>query len=480
MPIHTVETLGNLINGQWVTGQATYDVFHKYTGELIARAVKSSREEVDQAVHNVRETFLTKQLPPHRRYEILLQAAEIFRQRKEELALTIVREGGKVLKDARMEVERGIQTFIASAEEAKRLHGQEIPVQGQPGNDNKMAFTLRVPVGIVCAITPFNFPFNLVAHKIAPALAAGNTVILKPAGTTPQTAAKMADILLEAGLPPGFLNIVNGPGREIGQYLLEDPRISMYTFTGSTEVGKQIKAASGIRKVTLELGSNSPNIVHKDAPDLDKAARLCVTRGFANAGQACISVQRVYVHQDVYPTFVDKAVEVASALVTGNPELEETDIGPMISEREAERAEQWIQEAVQQGAIVACGGKRKGPVLDPTILTHALPSMKVVCQEVFAPVICIIAYQEMDEVMQAANDSNYGLQAGIFTSDLQLALRAARELDFGGVIINDVSTFRADIMPYGGVKDSGYGKEGPRYAVKEMTNEKLVVIDLGN
>ncbi|MFD0677370.1 MULTISPECIES: aldehyde dehydrogenase family protein [unclassified Paenibacillus] len=478
MSKHTVEALGNLVNGQWIIGSETFDVLNKYTGDVIVKVTKSSPEDVSHAIGNALETFKTTKLTPYQRYEILMKAAELFKQRKKELALTIVREGGKVLKDASMEIERGIQTFIASAEEAKRLQGHEVPVQGQPGSDNKIAFTLRVPVGVLCAITPFNFPFNLVAHKVAPALAAGNTVILKPAGVTPQIAAQMAAILLEAGLPPGFLNIVNGPGREIGQYLLEDARIAMYTFTGSTEVGKQIKASSGIRKVTLELGSNSPNIVHKDAPDLARAAQLCVSKGFTNAGQACISVQRIYVHQDVYAAFVEKSIETASKLRVGDPELDETDIGPMISEKEAERAELWIQEAVQQGATIAYGGHRKGAILYPTIMTNTLASMKVMCQEVFAPVVCITPYSDISEALNAANDSNYGLQAGIFTSDLQIAFKAAKELEFGGVIINDVSTFRADIMPYGGVKDSGYGKEGPKYAIQEMTNEKLVVFDI--
>lgn len=479
MPSNTVQTFGNLIAGSWRIGSETFEVSHKYTGEVIASVSKSSREEVSEAVGNALATFRAGELTPYRRYEILRRAADLFEERKEELALILVREAGKVLKDARLEVDRGIQTFLASAEEAKRLHGSGIPIQGQPGADGKLAFTIRVPVGVVCAITPFNFPFNLVAHKIAPAIAAGNTVVLKPAGTTPLTALKMGEILLQAGLPAGYLNIVNGSGREIGQYLLEDPRISMYTFTGSTEVGKQIKAGSGIRKIALELGSNSPNIVHKDAPDLDKAVRLCVSRGFMNAGQACISVQRIYVHEDIYETFVDKAVQAAAKIVIGDPERPDTDIGPMISVREAERAEQWIRESVEQGAEIACGGQRDGAVLHPTIITNALSTMKVVCQEVFAPIICIATYSDFDEALRAANDSQYGLQAGVFTSDLSLALRAAKVLEFGGVIINDVSTFRADIMPYGGVKDSGYGKEGPRYAVEEMTHEKLIVIDAG-
>ncbi|MBW7454738.1 aldehyde dehydrogenase family protein, partial [Paenibacillus sepulcri] len=303
--------------------------------------------------------------------------------------------------------------------------------------------------------------------------------VLKPSELAPISAVKMAEILLEAGLPPGFLNIVNGSGEETGQYLLEDERIAMYTFTGSAGVGKHIKSSTGIRKVSLELGNNSPNIVHKDAPDIEKAIRLCVTRGFANNGQACISVQRIYVHRDIYHDFIEGAVSIASQLKVGNPELEDTLLGPMISEKAAMRAEEWIQEAVQQGARVAFGGVREGALLHPTILTEVTPDMKVVCQEVFAPVICIVPYDEVEEAMDAANHSSYGLQAGFFTSSLQLALKAAQRLEFGGVIINDASSYRADIMPYGGVKDSGIGKEGPYYAVQEMTEERIVVIDMG-
>lgn len=472
-----MQTYGHFINGEWVESKETIPVLDKYTGEEYARIGKASKEIVTEAVDQALKTFQTKKLSPAERYEILMKAAEIFKERKEKLAMILVREAGKVLKDARQEIERGIQTFIASAEEAKRIAGRGIPL-GQPGSENKMAFTIRVPVGVVGAITPFNFPFNLTAHKVGPAIAAGNTVVLKPAQVTPISACEMVDILTEAGLPPGFLNLVNGSGRETGEYLLEDDRIALFTFTGSPGVGRHIKSKTGIRKVALELGNNSPNIVHKDAPDVDKAVQLCVTRGFSNAGQACISVQRVYVHRDLYESFTQKAVDVAKSLKVGNPEDPQTDIGPMISENEAKRAEAWIQEAVQQGAKVICGGKRHGAVLEPTILVDVKPEMKVVCEEVFAPVFTIVPYDDIDDAFRQAQDSNYGLQAGLFTSDLQLALRAAHELHFGGVIINDVSTYRADVMPYGGVKDSGIGKEGPHYAVDEMTDEKLVVIDL--
>ena len=468
---------GHFINGQWISDQNTIPVINKYSKEEIAQIGNASRRIVSDAVTNALETFHTKKLDSNQRYEILTRAANIVKESKEELAMIMVQEVGKVLKDARGEIDRGIQTLIASAEEAKRIAGTGVPL-GQPGNENKMAFTVRVPVGVIGAITPFNFPFNLTVHKVAPAIAAGNTVVLKPAEVTPLIACKIAEIFSEAGLPAGFLNVVNGRGQETGQYLLEDERIAMYTFTGSPGVGQHIKSSTGIRKVTLELGNNSPNIIHKDVPDMDRAVELCVSRGYVNAGQACISVQRIYVHRDIYDSFVQKAVKAAEALKVGNPEDPSTDIGPMISEKEARRAEEWIQEAAQLGAKVVYGGKRRDSILEPTILIDVKPEMKVVCKEVFAPVISIIPFENIEDAFHQANDTKFGLQVGLFTSDITLAMRATQELQFGGVIINDVSTYRADVMPYGGVKDSGIGKEGPHYAVQEMTDEKLVVIHL--
>jgi acyl-CoA reductase-like NAD-dependent aldehyde dehydrogenase len=468
----------NLIGGEWVGGDDLLPVQNKYNGETIAYITKASREDVNKAVDNALETFKTRKLTVDERYNILMKAARIFEERKEELALIIVREAGKVLKDARAEIERGVQTFIASAEEAKRITGTGIPIQGQPGQDGKMAFTVRVPVGVVGAITPFNFPFNLTAHKLAPAIAAGNTVVLKPAEVTPIIHMKMVEIMMEAGLPSGFINIVNGIGQETGQYLLENERVAMYSFTGSAPVGKHIKSVIGIRRVTLELGNNSPNIVHKDVKNLKRAANLCVTKGFGNSGQACISVQRIYVHRDIYDSFVKEAMEVAKTLKVGNPELADTDVGPMISENAAIRAESWIREAEEAGATVSYGGKREGSVLHPTILTNVTKEMKVVCEEVFAPIVSIIAFDDINVAFEEANDSRFGLQAGVFTSDINLAMRAAYELEFGGVVINNVSTYRADIMPYGGIKNSGIGKEGPKYAVEDMTEEKIIVIDL--
>lgn len=468
---------GHFIGGRWLDSPDTLPVFDKFTGREYARVGRGTKEIVNQAVTCALDTFNTRRLSEQERYSILMRAVDIFRRRRDELAEILICEAGKVVKDAYAEIDRGIQTFLASAEEAKRIGGELVPLGLGPG-DNRMAFVMRVPVGVVAAITPFNYPFNLTAHKVGPALAAGNAVVLKPAQATPIIACVMTDILTEAGLPPGYLNVVNGSGRETGEYLLEDERIHMYTFTGSPEVGRHIKSKTGIRKVALELGNNSPNIVHRDAPDLARAAELCVARGFANAGQACISVQRVYVHRDVYDDFVEKAVAYARGLKCGDPRDPETDVGPMISEAEAKRAESWINEAVQAGAKVAVGGKRSGAVLEPTILVDVNDEMKVVCQEVFAPVISILPYDDIEEAFSRANASNLGLQVGLFTSNLHLAMRAAQTLEFGGVIINDVSTYRADVMPYGGIKDSGIGKEGPHYSIREMTDERLVVLNL--
>lgn len=468
---------GHFIGGRWLDSEDTIPVFHKFSGEEYARIGRGTKEIVNRAVTCARETFDSQRLSEQERYEILMRAVDIFRRRRDELAEILICEAGKVVKDAYAEIDRGIQTFLASAEEAKRIAGEVIPL-GLGRGDNRMAFTIRVPVGVVAAITPFNYPFNLTAHKVGPAIAAGNAVVLKPAAATPIIACVMTDILAEAGLPAGFLNVVNGSGRETGEYLLEDERINMYTFTGSPEVGRHIKSKTGIRKVALELGNNSPNIVHRDAPDLDKAAQLCVARGFANAGQACISVQRVYVHRDIYDTFVEKAALYASQIKYGNPHDPETDVGPMISESEAIRAENWIREAVGAGARAIVGGGRSGALLQPTVLVDVNEDMKVVCQEVFAPIISILPYDDIEEAFRKANASNLGLQVGLFTSNLHLAMRAAQILEFGGVIVNDVSTYRTDVMPYGGVKDSGIGKEGPHFSIQEMTDERLVVLNL--
>ncbi|MDR4949876.1 aldehyde dehydrogenase family protein [Neobacillus cucumis] len=472
----TLAVYGNYVNGTWKNSTETLPVFDKFTGEEIAKVAIATREEVTEAIDNAYETFQTSKLSPAQRSEILLKVVEIVRKRKEELALTITQETGKVIKEARGEIDRGIQTLIASAEEAKRISGQGIPLS-QHEDADKLAFTIRVPVGVIGAITPFNFPFNLVVHKIGPAIAAGNTVVLKPAEKTPITACKLVEIFTEAGLPNGFINVINGWGHTTGQYLLEDERIAMYTFTGSPTVGRLIKNSTGIRKVTLELGNNSPNIVHKDVADLDRAVELCVSRGFFNAGQACISVQRIYVHKHIYDVFVEKAVQFAKSLKVGDPKDPASDVGPVISEKDAVRVEAWLNEARENGAQVF-GGEREGAIIRPAVVTNVTKDMKVVCEEVFAPVISILSYEDIEEAFKRANDTKYGLQAGVFTSNLDIAMQASYKLHFGGVIINNVSTYRADVMPYGGVKDSGIGKEGPHAAIQEMTDEKIIVINL--
>jgi acyl-CoA reductase-like NAD-dependent aldehyde dehydrogenase len=467
---------GHLIGGKWKSENTDIAVLNKYTNAVYAYVGNASEKEVAEAIDHAYETFHSRCLTATERYTILMKAASLFEKKREEIALTITREAGKAIKEARLEVDRGIQTFIASAEEAKRIAGNGMPIHGQAGNEEKISFSIRVPVGVVCAITPFNFPFNLTAHKIGPAIAAGNTVILKPAEKTPVTAMLMAKTLEEAGLPAGFLNVVNGLGAEVGSHLMKDDRIAMFTFTGSPTVGRVIKQQTGIRKVTLELGNNSPNIIHNDVADLDRAVDLCVRRGFVNAGQACIAVQRIYVQRAIYEEVLQKAKVIANSISYGNPELDDTDMGPMISIDEAIRAETWIEEAVKEGAEILVGGNRENGLLAPTVLTNVTEEMKVVCEEVFAPVISIIPYDTIDEAFFAANRSKYGLQVGVFTSDLALTVRAMRELEFGGVNINDVSTFRADILPYGGVKDSGIGKEGPKVAIEEMTEEKVINI----
>ncbi|WP_235753916.1 aldehyde dehydrogenase family protein [Psychrobacillus sp. INOP01] len=472
----SVKEVGNLLNGEWCFSAETFDVQNKYNKNIIAKVSYADGKTIDDAITIAKETFEKETLSIVQRYEILMRTAEVFARRKEEISLAIAQEVGKPIKEARQEVDRGIQTFIASAEEAKRIVGEGMPIEGQPGNEGKVSFSIRVPKGVVCAITPFNFPFNLTCHKIAPAIAAGNTIVLKPAQATPVSAAFIGEALLEAGLPAGFLNIVNGKGSVIGQQLVKDPRIDFYTFTGSPDVGQFLKNNSGIRHVVLELGSNSPNIIHHDVKDFNYAMDACIRRGFSNAGQACISVQRLYVHEDLYEKSLELAKKIVNTIKVGDPLEEDTDIGPMINEDEAIRTEQWIEAAVKEGATIVTGDKRIGALFAPTVLTNVNHMMKIVCEEVFAPVITIIPYKTIDEAIKNANNSRFGLQAGIFTENLSVAMEAVKKLQVGGVNINETSTYRVDILPYGGVKDSGIGKEGPKYVIEEMTDLKLINI----
>ncbi|QDR78879.1 aldehyde dehydrogenase family protein [Sporomusa termitida] len=469
-----MQEYGLFIDGVWSTTGEKISVLNKATGEEIARISAAGAAEVTKAVDAAEQAFKTGKLEPYRRYEILLKASRLLRQNQTKMAEFLTQEVGKPIKEALAEVARAEQTLILSAEEAKRLTGEMVPLAGAPGCENRWAFTLRQPVGIVCAITPFNFPLNLACHKLGPAIAAGNTVVYKPATATPLSAVLLCEIFAEAGLPAGHLNLLTGAGGKLGQLLTAEERIGFYSFTGSPAVGKDLLRNAGFRRVALELGSNSANIVHNDT-DIPAAAGLCAQYAFANAGQVCISCQRVYVQRRVYSEFCDQAVAYTRKLVMGDPLDPATDIGPMISGQEAARAETWVQAAVARGARLLTGGNRRGAWFEPTILTDVDATMSIVCQEAFAPVFSIIPYDTIEEAIAMVNDSVYGLQAGVFTGSLEIARLCALKLETGGVIINDGATFRTDNMPYGGIKESGIGREGPQYAVKEMTEEKLVV-----
>ena len=466
-----------LIGGKWVVGSEDFEVINPYNGAVIARIPKGTAEDVGAAVEcAVRGFEEVSKLPAHARSDILLETSMILLKRREEIGGTIAKESGKPLKYALAEVERAAETFRFASEEAKRIHGETIPMGASKGSENRVAFYERFPIGPVGAITPFNFPLNLVAHKVAPAVAAGNSVVLKPAEQTPLTALMLGEIMLDAGLPPNALNIVTGDG-ETGSRLVTDDRLRMITFTGSPPVGREIKSRAGMKKVTLELGSNSGVIVEPDA-DIDAALSRSLMGAFANSGQVCISLQRIYLHRDVYNRFRDGFVDMVGRLKSGDPLDPETDIGPLIDEGADDRTRQWIDEAVAGGARVLCGGKGDGRFFEPTVLENTSRDMKVICSEVFAPVVSLIPYESFNSALEMVNDSVYGLHAGVYTGDIGKAFDAFRKLEVGGVIINDVPTYRADHMPYGGVKESGLGREGLRYSIEEMTEIKTMVLNL--
>ncbi len=466
-----------LIGGEWVEGIGRIPVFDKFSGELIGETDRASRDQVNAAVAAARRSFETRTLDPYDRYQILHKAADLIEQRRGEIEQTIIAEAGFPICDASNEVARAVQTFLTSGEEAKRLSGEMVPIEAAPGNAHRMAFTIRVPRGVVCGITSFNSPFNMVVHKVAPALAAGNTVVLKAPQATPFSAAILFEILLAAGLPPAHVNLVQGPGGEIGKWLVENPDIAFFTFTGSTSVGKSLRDAIGLRPIALELGSISATIVCEDA-GLERAAPRCATSGFRRAGQACTSIQRLFVHEQVLERFTGLLVDATRQLKVGDPHDPKTIIGPMISESEARRAEEWVLEAEAQGARIVYGGRCTGALFEPTILTGVEPAMRVMCEEIFAPVLSLIPYRDLDEVIGRVNSVPFGLAVGLFTTDITRALTASRRLHTGIVHINEPSSSRVDLMPFTGVKDSGMGREGPKYAMQEMTEERLITISL--
>jgi succinate-semialdehyde dehydrogenase/glutarate-semialdehyde dehydrogenase len=465
------------IAGKWVQGASTFEVTDKFSGATLATVATASREHVGQAVRAAADASATRVPSPYERYEILHRAAGLLESRRTEFSSTMVAESGFTVSDADGEIARAVQTLLACAEEAKRIAGEVVPIHGAPGQEHRLAFTLRMPVGVVCAITPFNSPLNTVAHKVGPALAAGNAVVLKPAMQTPLTATLLCQLLTDAGVPAGYLNLVHGSGAEVGAWLLQEPQIAFYTFTGSTAVGRIIQRTIGLRRSQLELGSISGTIVCEDA-DLFRAVPRCVNASFRKAGQVCTSVQRLYVQRSVVEGFVGALLEATAGARVGDPRAADTLVGPMISAAEADRAGAWVQEAVTQGARIACGGRHDGALFFPTILVDVTARMRVMCEEIFAPVICIVPYDVLDAAISDINATPYGLAAGIFTSNMNTAMQAAQQLRVGTVHVNETSSSRVDVMPYGGVKESGFGREGPKYAIHEMTEERLVTWSL--
>jgi acyl-CoA reductase-like NAD-dependent aldehyde dehydrogenase len=451
-----------------------------YSGEPIGAVAQADEQAIKQAIGVAKETFdkFMRKMPAHKRADILRKTSQALLDNAEDFAQTIALEGGKPLKDARVEVQRAAGTFMIAAEEALRLEGEQIPMDRQPGNEGRLAMVLREPIGVIGGITPFNFPINLVAHKVAPAIAGGNTIVLKPSSQTPLSSMKLLDIMLAAGLPEGALVVIPCRGSK-GQTLVTDPRLAMLTFTGSPEVGWKMRGdvAPGVRMV-LELGGNAGIVVHDDA-DLEAAARAACRGGYSNAGQTCISVQRVYVQEKVYDKFLDLFVGMVKNLKTGDPSLDTTDVGPLIDPGAAKKTVEWVEEATKSGARLLAGGKlQKNNIVEPTVLADTKPELKVVCQEVFGPVVAVMKYKEFDDAIEAMNDTRFGLQAGVFTKNVELAFKAARRIDCGGVMVNDGPTFRADHMPYGGRKESGLGFEGVRYALHEMTQPKFICLNL--
>ena len=461
------------VGGEWIETGDWVEVRSPYSGDSVGRVAKAGAEETRRAV-DAAHRAMQERLPAHKREEILVRVAGALGRRHEEVARLISDEAGKPLKAARVEAARAMSTYTFAAVEARKLAGDMVPMDAAQAGEGKLAFTLRRPIGVVGAISPFNFPLNLVAHKIAPALAAGCAVVLKPASQTPMSALLLAELEEEAGLPPGWLNVVVGPASEIGDVLVDDERVKLITFTGSSEIGWNLKERAAKKRVNLELGNATPLIVAADA-DLETAAAKVSQNAFAFAGQSCISVQRVYVERRAYDEFVDRLIPLVEALKVGDPADEDTDVGPVIDEDARVRILDWIKAT--SGDLLT-GGELEGELIRPTVIANPGRDDDVSCQEVFGPVCTVTAVGSLDEAIELANGTRYGLQAGIFTTSLDSALRAAQGLEFGGITVNEAPTFRSDQMPYGGIKDSGNTREGPHYAVREMTEERLVVVEL--
>ena len=463
------------VNSRWMDKDEKVEVLNPYDGSVVDTVPRADGADVQAALATAaRGAEVMAAMPAHERYRILHCTAELMAERQEDFGQTISAEEGKIISEGRGEAARAVDTMTLSAEEAKRLYGETIPLDGATGAEGKFGFTVRVPCGVVVAITPFNFPLNLVCHKVGPALAAGNSVIVKPATDTPLSAMKLVEVLLDAGAPAEAVQCITGPGGEIGDLLSSDSRVRKISFTGSRDVGEQICRTAGLKKVTMELGSNSPLIVMPDA-DLEKVAAATTATGFANAGQVCISAQRVMVNKDVYEDFIDVLKPQVEALKIGNQLDETVSMGPMIRENDAVRVGDWIREAREGGARVIVGGDRDGTLHAPTVVADVDPGMRISCDELFGPAVGLTRFDTIDEAIASANDTNYGLSAALFTENLDHAMQFVNRVQSGNIMVNWGPQWRADLMPYGGLKDSGMGKEGPKYAVEEMTELKMVV-----
>ena len=464
-----------LLGDSWVDRDERIDVIHPFDGSTVDTVPKATLDDVATALAAAeRGAAAMRALTGYQRFQIVDRVADLMRENAEDLARTITLEEGKILAEGRLEVDRATEIIALSAEEAKRLGGEVVPLDGAPGVDGRLGFTVRVPCGVVVAISPFNFPLHLVCHKIGPAIAAGNACILKPATDTPLSALKMVELFLEAGTPPEALQCLTGPGGALGSALCSDPRVRKITFTGSRDVGERITNAAGLKRVTMELGSNSPLIVMPDA-DPELVAKTAVGTSFANAGQACISTQRIIAHRDIYADLVGSLGAATEGLTLGNPLEEGVDVGPMIREEDSIRVAEWVNDATAGGARLVAGGEREGALHAPTVLADVAPGMRVSCDEVFGPVVGVTETTDIDSAIALANDTNYGLSAAIFTRDIDTAMRFVRDCDAGNLHVNWGTQWRADMMPYGGLKESGFGKEGPHYAVQEMTELKMTV-----
>ncbi|RID82532.1 aldehyde dehydrogenase family protein [Peribacillus asahii] len=463
------------VHGEWKTTEKFVDLHSPYSKEVIAQIPQATSEEVEQVIdiaYNTRKQMA--ELTAYERAAILEHIAQLFIENRQKAAEIISLEAAKPMKFALGEIDRTIETYKFAAEEAKRLTGEMIPMDAAKNGANRFGYTIEQPLGVIGAITPFNFPQNLVAHKVGPAIAAGNTIVLKPASQTPLSALFLAELIDQTALPKGAFNVITGSGRTVGDALITSDKVKMITFTGSPSVGIGIRNKAGLKKVALELGSNAGLIIDRNV-DLSQIVPKCVTGAFSNQGQVCISLQRTYVMNELFDEFIEQFTTATKQLVIGSPLAETTDISAMINPDEQERALSWIQEAVRNGAEIVTGGNIENGVLLPTILTNVDSTLKVSCQEVFAPIVVVNRISSVEEGIAAINDSNYGLQAGVFTNDIQTAFKASKEFEVGGVMINDIPTYRVDQMPYGGVKESGTGKEGLKYAIHEMTETKLIV-----